>query len=215
MIIGICGPLTDKASQLLSKYERFQIVGLQDPAKRFCDTMFDFKNIWSEEKMKTEDNRYLIHKSEYVGGRRAVTPNVYLTPERAVGSLKQWGDNCFKSIWADYAANVAKTLVEETEFDDAAFYSKREGLKFGQLGPCEKTEHVCITEISSIDEIETLKRHGIKVIYIKSMDDKAPGDESGVYPLIAMCDHVVEDGGKQNTLIEILKLPIFSELERV
>jgi len=193
MILGLYGDekLTKDVNKILKYDFGFKTIGLKDLAKRFCETLFDFKiqNLWNEKNPNEEDKRYPRHNK---------TPE-YLTSEYALDSLMGWGNECYDSIWADYAVNIAKALVEESSFDDVASYSKIRGLEYKQLGHYKKINHVCITELKSISDIKKLKENNVITVLLKSNNDIKYSNMATEFDYVLDC-------GDQNVALEVKKM---------
>lgn len=146
MIIGISGKAgsgKDTLADILVRKHGFVKVALADPMKRFCMELFGFteEQLWGKSEKRNEpDKRYPRENSfsrdlarklitdgyEKVGApvpdfvkKEAERDTLeYLTPRCALQTLgTEWGRNCYKDVWVDYALRVAKKLVIDRRYE--------------------------------------------------------------------------------------------------
>ena len=212
MIIGICGQAgsgKDTAADFLVKNANFVKVAFADPMKRICQDVFDFtdEQLWGpSEKRNAEDERYPRLTDEQIAEhvQSLMLGPKNLTPRFALQQLgSEWGRNCFKDTWVQYALRVHAKL-QTGEY----YYDAKSGLRvmcttgafdrYGELMVKPKT-NVVISDVRFINEIDAIKKaggHVIRMLRGKGLEGAAgqhgSETEQASIPLTAF-DHVIDN----------------------
>lgn len=188
MIIGVCGQAgsgKDTAADFLVKNHGFVKVAFADPMKRICRDVFDFtdEQLWGpSEHRNAPDMRYERYRAESINEAiaRDIDQQVlglkdrgprFLTPRYALQQLgSEWGRDCFKDAWVQYALRVAKQILS----DPYIMYTAKEGIveRVEQLpqgewersdAPKGKIAGVVISDVRFRNEVEAIQAAGGKV----------------------------------------------------
>jgi hypothetical protein len=133
-------------------------MGLADPMKRFCRTLFDFSygQLWGpSENRNAPDARY--PRTGCVDGPPQLTPRYAL---QRLGD--EWGRTCYEDIWVEYLVATARELELRGRGHD---YVSPVGIH-----PCARPDKpllVVVPDVRYANELRRLTvRHGAKMILV-------------------------------------------------
>jgi len=220
MIIGISGKAgsgKDTCADFLVNDCGFVKVALADPFKRMCRDVFDFseQQLWGPSEFRNEpDKRYLR------GVKKGIIPQkVYLTPRFALQTLgSEWGRNCYKNVWVDYAIRTAKAIEKAYENREPVYYDQVLGLcqdsdPENWAGECTH-KGVAIPDVRVKNEIEAIKKADGLVIRVVRSGAGLQGDaanhksetEMNSIPDSLFDEVIINDGSLDELRSKILKL---------
>ena len=164
-ISGVAGAGKDTAADFLVKSHGYVKVSLADPLKRICQEVFAFtdEQLWGGSNKRDEpDHRYA---SEWFHPTDPTQHSFqgYLTPRYALQRLgTEWGRECYKDVWVDYALRVADMLLS-----NRARYDAKLGVLSGGTNIEERlAKGVVIPDVRFRNEIAAIKKAGGKVVRI-------------------------------------------------
>jgi len=153
---GNAGAGKDEAAKRLIQEHGFVPLAFADPMKRIIKEVYAFSDdqLWGPSEMRNQpDQRYPQHMShgpaivDVVDGK--TVPHC-LTPRFALQTLgEEWGRNCYRNTWAEYALRIAK-LIEAGGWD----YDQKTGLTRRDGAP---SRNVVITDLRYKNEAEAVQ----------------------------------------------------------
>lgn len=141
-LVGQAGSGKDTTASLIKDLagERVHLMALADPLKIFLMEVFGWteEQLWGPSYLRdVPDSRFPRRTVEKYEGEAIYTETEYLTPRYALQTLgTEWGRNCYKNVWVDYAMREAKDILEYSYKDlvviaDCRFVNEAKAIKEG------------------------------------------------------------------------------------